>query len=429
MPLPMQVFALLRERGLLAPGALVVYEHAARTILPEIPGYRSVREEVYGDVALAFLRIAIAELTNGKPSRVTRAIYPGSFDPPTCGHLDVIERAAKCFGELVVAIVVNPQKRQPMFSLDERVEMLKECIAPIRNARVEHFRGLAGRLRQGCAGRRHRQRVAGRFRFRERNVGGVDEPLALRSRYVLLDVRSEVLVRQLQFGQRGLLSRRRRGVARARTGSPAHDGQTRRVTRISFLSGGIHVGLSRAGQTRGLRARRDVAPSGLPRPIRRAPHRAGRERFARRCRSKSAARKIIAKDQDRVLRAAQEKAQAIVDEAASKHEELVDQNEIVQRARTTAEVVLREAEAAARKIRDGADHYAAQVLADMEGRLSSAIGSVRKGRESLARSSASAGAASGSSEPLADAAAKSKRAAFDSQVAGDETAALESVEA
>ncbi|MGA8532999.1 MAG: 16S rRNA (guanine(966)-N(2))-methyltransferase RsmD [Candidatus Tumulicola sp.] len=52
---PMQIFGLLRERGLLAPNALVVYEHAARTILPEIPGYRSVREEVYGDVALAFL--------------------------------------------------------------------------------------------------------------------------------------------------------------------------------------------------------------------------------------------------------------------------------------------------------------------------------------------------------------------------------------
>ena len=52
---PLQLFALLRERGLLAPDAVVVYEHAARTILPEIPGYRSVREEVYGDVALAFL--------------------------------------------------------------------------------------------------------------------------------------------------------------------------------------------------------------------------------------------------------------------------------------------------------------------------------------------------------------------------------------
>lgn len=53
--LPLQIFRLLRERGLLAAGALVVYEHAARTILPDIPGYRSEREEVYGDVALAFL--------------------------------------------------------------------------------------------------------------------------------------------------------------------------------------------------------------------------------------------------------------------------------------------------------------------------------------------------------------------------------------
>lgn len=52
--LPLQMFRLLLERKLLAPGALVIFEHRARTILPGIPGYRSVREEVYGDVALAF---------------------------------------------------------------------------------------------------------------------------------------------------------------------------------------------------------------------------------------------------------------------------------------------------------------------------------------------------------------------------------------
>jgi 16S rRNA (guanine966-N2)-methyltransferase len=51
---PAAVFRLLRERRLLAPEALVIYEHAAKRILPEIPGYRTVREEVYGDVALAF---------------------------------------------------------------------------------------------------------------------------------------------------------------------------------------------------------------------------------------------------------------------------------------------------------------------------------------------------------------------------------------
>jgi 16S rRNA (guanine966-N2)-methyltransferase len=52
---PLQIFRLLLERELLAPDALVVYEHAAKRILPDIPGYRSTREEVYGDVALAFL--------------------------------------------------------------------------------------------------------------------------------------------------------------------------------------------------------------------------------------------------------------------------------------------------------------------------------------------------------------------------------------
>lgn len=52
---PLPIFRLLRERALLAPDAVVIYEHAAKTILPEIPGYRSTREEVYGDVALAFL--------------------------------------------------------------------------------------------------------------------------------------------------------------------------------------------------------------------------------------------------------------------------------------------------------------------------------------------------------------------------------------
>jgi pantetheine-phosphate adenylyltransferase len=71
-----------------------------------------------------------------------RAIYPGSFDPPTNGHLDVIERAATCFGEVIVAVVVNPQKRNPMFSLEEREAMLRKCVAHLPNVRVENFRGL-----------------------------------------------------------------------------------------------------------------------------------------------------------------------------------------------------------------------------------------------------------------------------------------------
>ena len=73
---------------------------------------------------------------------ITRAIYPGSFDPPTNGHLDVIERAAGAFGEVIVAVVVNPQKRDPMFTLQEREHMLAACVAHLPNVRVDHFRGL-----------------------------------------------------------------------------------------------------------------------------------------------------------------------------------------------------------------------------------------------------------------------------------------------
>jgi hypothetical protein len=134
--------------------------------------------------------------------------------------------------------------------------------------------------------------------------------------------------------------------------------------------------------------------------------------------------KIIAQGHDRMIRAAQEKADAIVSEAAGKHEELVDTHEITLRARTTADVVLREAEEKARKIREGADQYAAQVLAEMEARLGNALGAVRKGRESLTRSTQPDAA-----QPLAEAAAKAKRAAFDQEAAAEESSSLESVKA
>jgi pantetheine-phosphate adenylyltransferase len=81
-------------------------------------------------------------MNDGRASAAPRAIYPGSFDPPTNGHLDVIERAARYFGELIVAVVVNPQKREPMFTLEDREAMIRECVKNLKNVRVEHFRGL-----------------------------------------------------------------------------------------------------------------------------------------------------------------------------------------------------------------------------------------------------------------------------------------------
>ncbi len=122
--------------------------------------------------------------------------------------------------------------------------------------------------------------------------------------------------------------------------------------------------------------------------------------------------KVIATNKDRVIRDAQEKAQQIVTEAVNQKTELIDQTDIMKQARVTADVVLREAEEKARKIRAGADAYAGQVLADLEARLATALGSVKKGQEALVPR---AHAAAPVAQPLADAAAKSKRAAFDAQ--------------
>jgi pantetheine-phosphate adenylyltransferase len=69
------------------------------------------------------------------------AIYPGSFDPVTNGHLDLIERASKLFERLVVAVLRNAEKA-PMFTLNERVEMLREVTRPFPNVEVDTFDGL-----------------------------------------------------------------------------------------------------------------------------------------------------------------------------------------------------------------------------------------------------------------------------------------------
>ncbi len=74
-----------------------------------------------------------------------RAIYPGSFDPVTNGHLDIIERGCKLFDEIIIGILVNPDKH-PFFTLEERYEMLTEVLQNINqggcSVRVDSFRGL-----------------------------------------------------------------------------------------------------------------------------------------------------------------------------------------------------------------------------------------------------------------------------------------------
>jgi len=72
---------------------------------------------------------------------MTIAVYPGTFDPVTEGHLDIIKRASKVFQELVIGIHDKPQKRL-LFSIEERVDMVQETVRDLQNVRVEQFGGL-----------------------------------------------------------------------------------------------------------------------------------------------------------------------------------------------------------------------------------------------------------------------------------------------
>ena len=69
------------------------------------------------------------------------ALVPGSFDPPTNGHLDIVERCTTLFDRVVVGVIRNPEKT-PLFTDDERIEMLEECCARWQNVEVDSFSGL-----------------------------------------------------------------------------------------------------------------------------------------------------------------------------------------------------------------------------------------------------------------------------------------------
>jgi pantetheine-phosphate adenylyltransferase len=70
-----------------------------------------------------------------------RAVYPGSYDPVTNGHLDIIERSVEVFDEVVIAVMINKAK-QTLFTVEERVEMLREVTADIPNVKVDSWHGL-----------------------------------------------------------------------------------------------------------------------------------------------------------------------------------------------------------------------------------------------------------------------------------------------
>jgi pantetheine-phosphate adenylyltransferase len=85
----------------------------------------------------------VEKVNNRQPQQVspTIALYPGSFDPITNGHLDLIQRGARLFDKLIVSILRN-ERKEPLFTVEERAEMLREVVADYANVEVDSFDGL-----------------------------------------------------------------------------------------------------------------------------------------------------------------------------------------------------------------------------------------------------------------------------------------------
>jgi pantetheine-phosphate adenylyltransferase len=153
-----EALAALAAPGLLAPDALVVVEHASRETLDLPPALADAFDEpdtrAYGDTSVTLYRPkpaapAVAPEPDAPESAVEPAqkpvgrvaVYAGSFDPPTNGHIDIIRRAATICDRLVVAVAGNPRK-SALFTSDERVEMLREILVDEPRVEVDRIDGL-----------------------------------------------------------------------------------------------------------------------------------------------------------------------------------------------------------------------------------------------------------------------------------------------
>ena len=129
---------------MLVPGAVLVVETAAGTAagLP----WRVVREKRYGDTRVTFLVTEAGPPAEGVPGRLmprnVTAICPGTFDPVTVGHLDIITRGATKFGRVIVGLIDVPQRKSPLFTPDEREAFLREALVGHDNVVVDRFNEL-----------------------------------------------------------------------------------------------------------------------------------------------------------------------------------------------------------------------------------------------------------------------------------------------
>ena len=356
-----------------------------------------------------------------------RAACPGSFDPVTNGHIDIISRASTLFDEVVVAVGVNASKKR-LFTVEERIEMLAEAIAPYANVRIDSFDGL---LADFCSEHDVQAIVKGL-----RAVSDFDYELQMaqmnsslvRHRDGLRADQPGVLLPRLQPGQGGRpLRRRRLRAGAARTSSPGSPPASRSLVKTGtcdrrlfavpswegLRSTSSGVGSHRArlpwmagapsmrwekGTTwtctrssprlrRGGRAGAVDADVGLGR---RQPRRAARADRRGVRRARGSLHGVPAGDlrARRRRRRGSQQAEQIVAEAHSEREKIISDTDVYRVAKREADQLLEQARAEADELRKETDDYVDAKLANFEITLERTTEAVKRGRERLAGRSA-----------------------------------------
>ena len=152
-----------------------------------------------------------------------RAIFPGSFDPLTNGHLDIIHRSLPLFDEIIIAVLNNPDKN-PMFSVKERCDLIREILASESKTAsaaltVDSFSGLTADFARQKSGDRDCARHSRHFRLRIRIANGFDEsPFRAADRDGFFDGGGRIFLCFVEFNETGFHARRSRRRSRAGIG-------------------------------------------------------------------------------------------------------------------------------------------------------------------------------------------------------------------